>query len=96
VPIFYFITTLWHFAYLVSVRKYPYFMSFRQSSGRNLLKISNGFPLTACGNDKFGQTLFNPDIPMAAEAILLPLMFCFHLVDAAIDPTINSITPISS
>ena len=39
------------------VRKYLYFLSFRQSLGRNLLKISNGFPLTACGNDKFGQTL---------------------------------------
>ena len=38
-------------------RAYLYFLSFRQSLSRNLLKISNGFPLTACGNDKFGQTL---------------------------------------
>ena len=35
----------------------PLFLSFRQSLSRNLLEISNGFPLTACRNDKFGQTL---------------------------------------
>jgi hypothetical protein len=34
-------------------------LSFRQSLSRNLLEISNGFPLMACGNDKFGQTLTN-------------------------------------
>jgi len=45
--------------YLVFVRKYPHSLSFRQSLSRNLLKISFGFPLTACGNDKFGQTLFS-------------------------------------
>ncbi len=45
--------------YLVSVRKYPYFLAFRQFLSWNLLEISNGFPLTACGNDKFGQTLLS-------------------------------------
>jgi hypothetical protein len=32
------------------------------SDRRELSSISNGFPLTACGNDKFGQTLNNLEI----------------------------------
>ena len=39
--------------------KIPSFLSFRQSLSRNLLEGSNGFPLKACGNDKFGQTLIS-------------------------------------
>ena len=54
-------------SYSVPVGEQPNRLSFRQPLSRNPLRLGNGFPPKACGNDESGQTLLGGPYRAARE-----------------------------